>query len=181
MRPLAAQRKKLAAKGGACCQNWLERARRFSADARRTGMDYNVERFKTAQKYGYDDALKEMKSGRKSGHWIWYIFPQHVLLGQSSTAKFYGLRGLEEAEAYLDDPLLRERLIEISNVLLEIESNDPGYVFGYPDDLKVRSCMTIFSKANNTDPVFQAVLDKFYNGKPDRATIGLLENRTKKL
>jgi uncharacterized protein (DUF1810 family) len=137
-------------------------------------MDFNLERFKTAQKYGFDDALREMKAGRKNGHWIWYVFPQHELLGHSSTAKFYGLKGMDETEAYLDEPVLRERLVEISTALLEIESNDPSYVFGYPDDMKVRSCMTIFSMASNTDPVFKAVLDKFYNGKPDRATVDIL-------
>jgi uncharacterized protein (DUF1810 family) len=141
---------------------------------RRASMDFNLERFKTAQRYGYDEALREMRSGRKTGHWIWYVFPQHESLGKSSTAKFYGLKGLEEAEAYLDEPVLRERLIEISKALLEIESSDPSYVFGYPDDAKVKSCMTIFSLANNGDPIFQQVLDKFYHGKADRLTLALV-------
>ena len=136
-------------------------------------MAYNLSRFHKAQQSSYNTALAEIRSGRKRSHWIWYIFPQIQGLGFSSTAQYYAIENLEEAKAYLADPVLRERLLEISNALLALDSCDPSEVMGYPDDLKLRSSMTLFSLAEPECTVFRDVLDKFYNGQEDSRTIAL--------
>ena len=133
-----------------------------------------LKRFLDAQEGDYEQALREILSGRKRSHWIWYIFPQLKALGYSSTAKYYGIRDLDEAKAYLAEPTLRSRLIEISEALLTLPENDPSIVMGYPDDLKLRSSMTLFLAADPDCPVFQLVLDKYYGGKPDPRTLELL-------
>ena len=136
-------------------------------------MAYDLSRFHKAQQGSYETALAEIRSGRKRSHWIWYIFPQIQGLGFSSTAQYYAIENLEEAKAYLADPVLRERLLEISNALLALDSCDPSEVMGYPDDLKLRSSMTLFSLAEPECTVFLDVLDKFYNGQEDSRTIAL--------
>lgn len=136
--------------------------------------DYDLERFLTAQERDYDLALQEIRGGRKRSHWIWYIFPQLKDLGYSSTAKYYGIRDLDEAKAYLNEPTLRARLLEISKALLLIKENDPGSVMGYPDDLKLRSSMTLFAAADPEEPVFTQVLEKFFHGRPDERTLALI-------
>jgi len=135
---------------------------------------FNLERFLTAQERDYGQALKEIRGGRKRSHWIWYIFPQLKDLGYSSTAKYYGIRDLDEARAYLENPTLRERLIEISEALLHLEENDPERVMGYPDHLKLRSSMTLFAAADPDEPVFNRVLDKYFSGEPDEHTLNLI-------
>lgn len=137
-------------------------------------MNYDLERFKKAQRGAYDEALAEIKRGRKNGHWMWYIFPQLSGLGMSATSLYYGIRGLDEAKAYFADPVLGERLREISEALLEIETNDPRAVFWSPDDMKLRSCMTLFSVAAPDCDVFKKVLDKYFDGKPDPLTLDML-------
>ncbi len=137
-------------------------------------MNYDLERFKKAQRGAYDDALAEIKRGRKNGHWMWYVFPQLSGLGMSATSLYYGIRGLDEAKAYFADPILGERLREISAVLLELTTNDPRAVFWSPDDMKLRSCMTLFSVAAPECDVFKKVLDKFFGGKPDELTLSKL-------
>ena len=139
-------------------------------------MVYDLNRFRKAQNGDYDLALSEIKAGRKRSHWIWYIFPQLKGLGMSGMAEYYGLQDLNEAKAYLSNPVLRKRLIEISNALLALDSSDPGSVMGYPDDLKLRSCMTLFSEADPDEPVFRKVLDKFYDGRKDKLTLDLLKD-----
>lgn len=134
-----------------------------------------LKRFLNAQKDDYDQALREIRGGRKQSHWIWYIFPQLTDLGYSSTAKYYGIKDLDEAKAYLANPTLHARLIEISEALLELPKNDPNLVMGYPDDLKLRSSMTLFAAADPDCPVFQQVLDKYFNGQPDQRTLDLLK------
>ena len=136
-------------------------------------MAYDLSRFHKAQQGSYETALAEIRSGRKRSHWIWYIFPQIQGLGFSSTAQYYAIENLEEAKAYLADPVLRERLLEISNALLALDSCDPSEVMGYPDDLKLRSSMTLFSLAEPECTVFRDVLDKFYGGREDERTIVL--------
>ena len=136
-------------------------------------MAYDLSRFHKAQQGSYETALAEIRSGRKRSHWIWYIFPQIQGLGFSSTAQYYAIENLEEAKAYLADPVLRERLLEISNALLALDSCDPSEVMGYPDDLKLRSSMTLFSLAEPECTVFRDVLDKFYGGREDERTIDL--------
>ncbi len=137
-------------------------------------MAYDLQRFKDAQGWDYETALAEIRSGRKLSHWIWYVFPQMQGLGRSSMCARYGIEGMDEAEAYLDDKTLRARLVEISQALLGLDTNDPVQVMGGIDAVKLRSCMTLFSRARNTDPVFQSVLDKYYRGEPDRRTLELL-------
>ena len=143
-------------------------------------MPYDLTRFKRAQERDYETALAEIRTGAKQSHWMWYIFPQIKGLGFSDVADYYGLDGVDEASAYLADDLLRSRLVEISESLLSLESNDPGQVLGYPDDLKLRSSMTIFLVAaeklrryEKAAQVFQAVLDKFFDGKKDDKTLSM--------
>ena len=137
-------------------------------------MAYDLNRFIMAQSRDYDRALSEIRAGRKRSHWIWYIFPQLKGLGMSSTSEFYGIDGLGEAKAYMENALLRERLLEISGALLTLDSNDASSVMGYPDDLKLRSSMTLFAEAAPECAVFQQVLDKFFGGEKDRSTLRML-------
>lgn len=138
--------------------------------------EYDLSRFITSQQTDYPTALAEIKSGKKTTHWIWYIFPQIKGLGQSSNSVFYAIQSLEEARQFLAHPYLGANLIEISKALLELESNNPVGVMGtHTDAVKLRSSMTLFSIADETQPVFQAVLDKFFGGEPDPLTISILK------
>lgn len=134
----------------------------------------DLKRFLDAQEHDYATALLEIRSGRKRSHWIWYIFPQIAGLGHSDMAGRYAIQDLSGASAYLADPVLGFRLIEISNALLRLESNNATDVMGSPDDMKLRSCMTLFSLVANADPVFKAVLAKYFDGKADKATLELV-------
>ena len=136
-------------------------------------MKNDLERFLKAQEKDYEQALNEIKNGRKTGHWIWYIFPQISGLGFSSTSKYYSIKDKNEAIEYLKNKTLKNRLIEICEALLSLESDDATYVMGYPDDLKLKSSMTLFDEVSDID-VFKKVLDKFYNGEKDEMTISLL-------
>lgn len=136
-------------------------------------MENRLDRFLSAQERSYDAALSEIRSGRKRSHWMWYIFPQIAGLGFSSTAQYYAISDIQEAKDYISHPVLGTRLIEISNALLKLESSDATAVMGYPDDLKLRSSMTLFAQVSG-DPVFRAVLDKFYGGSPDSRTLRIL-------
>ena len=133
-----------------------------------------LDKYVSAQARDYDDALREIRSGRKRSHWIWYIFPQLDGLGYSPTAQYYGIRDLEQAKDYMAHPVLGPRLVEISEALLALPSSDPGAVMGYPDDLKLCSSMTLFELAAPDQPVFGKVLDKFYGGRRDPLTLRLL-------
>lgn len=134
----------------------------------------SLDRFLKAQAGSYDAALSEIRAGHKRSHWIWYIFPQIQGLGFSSTAQYYAISDLEEAKAYLREPTLRAHLLEISEALLTLSSSDPTEVMGWPDDLKLRSSMTLFAEAEPECDVFQKVLDKFYGGAKDRRTLDIL-------
>ena len=135
---------------------------------------YDVSRFTDAQRHSYSTALAEIKRGRKMSHWMWYIFPQVSGLGFSSTAQYYSISGLEEAREYLSDAYLRDNLIEISHALLLLPGNDAEAVLGWPDCLKLRSCMTLFKYAAPDEPIFQQVLDKYYGGMDDSKTVDIL-------
>lgn len=135
----------------------------------------DLKRFKDAQDFDYQTALAEMKNGRKESHWIWYIFPQLKELGQSSTARYFGIENLEEAREYLNDPILGARLEEITEALLEQSSNDAGAIFGWPDVMKFRSCMTLFEAAAPEKKVFAQALEKFYHGERDQRTLDILK------
>ena len=134
----------------------------------------SLDRFIKAQEKSYKVALKEIKNGHKETHWIWYIFPELKGLGKSDTALYYGIIDLEEARRYLENDYLRSNLIEISEALLNLDNNIID-ILGYPDDLKVKSCMTLFYYANPNIKIFKKVLDKFYNGEFDNNTIEIIK------
>lgn len=133
-----------------------------------------LDRFLDAQRGDYAAALAEVRRGRKTSHWMWYIFPQIAGLGQSSTARYYSIRDLEEAREYYAHPVLGQRLREISGVLLELRGSDPVAVFGGIDSMKLKSSMTLFAVAAPDDPLFQQVLDKYYGGEQDTLTLRIL-------
>ena len=137
----------------------------------RSGKMVELDRFIKAQENSYQTALSEIRSGQKKSHWMWYIFPQIKGLGFSPTAEYYGIEGYKEAIAYYANPCLKERLIEISGALLELQGNDARVVMGYPDDLKLRSSMTLFSEVANDSDVFDKVLEKFFDGEKDIETL----------
>lgn len=136
--------------------------------------NYDLERFLKGQARNYDAALQEIRSGCKRSHWMWYVFPQIRGLGYSSTAQYYAIRDLDEAKAYLQHPILRERLLEISEALLALDTHNASAVFGWPDDLKLRSSMTLFAEAEPECAVFQKVLDQYFQGKKDENTLSIL-------
>ena len=133
-----------------------------------------LDRFLDAQRGDYAAALAEVRRGRKTSHWMWYNFPQIAGLGQSSTARYYSIRDLEEAREYYAHPVLGQRLREISGVLLELRGSDPVAVFGGIDSMKLKSSMTLFAVAAPDDPLFQQVLDKYYGGEQDAQTLRIL-------
>lgn len=136
---------------------------------------YNLKRFLDAQEHSYQTALAELQAGRKRSHWMWFIFPQIAGLGFSETSRFYSIKSKPEAKAYLEHPILGARLLEICNVLINLPDNHATRIFGSPDDLKLKSCMTLFAELPNTSEVFKKVLDKFYNGIKDWETLNLLQ------
>lgn len=135
---------------------------------------HDLTRFTEAQEGVYETALKEVKKGKKTGHWMWFIFPQISGLGFSETSRFYAVQHQTEASEYLKHEVLGPRLVEISTALLNLQTSDPVEVFGDIDSLKLKSSMTLFSLLEHSHPVFQKVLDKFYAGQKDRNTIQLL-------
>lgn len=136
---------------------------------------YDLKRFYKAQEYDYETALSEIRNGRKESHWMWYIFPQVAGLGRSTMAEYYAIRSKEEAKAYIEDPVLGKRLIEISQALLQVDSDDAEKVMGWPDNLKLKSCMTLFAEVAPEQPVFRNVLEKFYDGEMDGKTLDILK------
>ena len=128
-------------------------------------MASDLSRFLKAQERDYARALSEIRSGRKRSHWMWYIFPQ--IQG--------AIQDLTEAKDYLAHPVLGARLKEISSALLELDGLSAGEIFGYPDDLKLCSCMTLFRMADLDCPIFQDVIDKYYDGEPDKKTVRILQ------
>lgn len=144
-----------------------------------SGDPYNLERFLEAQAHCYPRVLEELGAGEKTSHWMWFIFPQLRGLGVSATARRFGLAGLEEARAYLAHPLLGGRLRECTRTLLAVEGRTAHEIFGSPDDLKLRSCLTLFAQATVPSPaggdrVFGEALAKYYRGEPDPRTLELL-------
>jgi len=136
--------------------------------------DTDLQRFLDAQQTDYAAALEEISGGMKRSHWMWYVFPQISGLGQSEIARYYGIRNCAEAAAYLAHPVLGRRLAEISRALLQHQGRSAHSIFGSPDDLKLRSSMTLFASLPGADPVFQEVLNRFYEGRPDERTLQLL-------
>jgi uncharacterized protein (DUF1810 family) len=134
----------------------------------------DLKRFLDAQEKDFAIALADLGAGRKRSHWMWYIFPQIAGLGYSSTSKFYGVKDLSEAEEYLRHPILGKRLIEISEAVAALEDRTAHQIFGSPDDVKLKSSMTLFAALTQTDPVFQKVLDKYFNGEGDARTLEII-------
>ena len=137
---------------------------------------YGLERFVEAQVRVYDSVLDELSLGHKTTHWMWFIFPQLKALGRSSMAKHFGIESMDEALAYLQHPILGSRLVECTKLLLKQPTEDVFEIFGSPDNLKFRSCMTLFSQVAPHEPVFGQALDRFFHGKPDVATLELLQS-----
>ncbi len=136
---------------------------------------FELNRFIKAQDTIYDVALWELKNGRKRSHWMWFIFPQIDGLAQSSTSKFYALKSMEEARAYLNHPVLGKRLKECAEAVLAVEEHSVSEIFGYPDDLKLKSSLTLFASVADGESVFTSLLNKCFNGERDLRTLELLE------
>jgi uncharacterized protein (DUF1810 family) len=135
---------------------------------------HELHRFLQAQEKDYDRALAEIRVGRKRSHWMWYIFPQFDGLGFSSTTKRYAIKSLAEAEAYLGHPILGPRLLEVAEAVVRIDGRTAYEIFGSPDDMKLRSCATLFAHVSPTGSVFERLLDKYFQGERDDKTIQLL-------
>lgn len=134
-----------------------------------------LERFIEPQEQDYEQALKEIRNGRKVSHWIWYIFPQLRGLGKSYMSDYYGIRDLDEAKAFLQDPYLGKHLQKISEALLNLDNDNATQIMGRPDDMKLKSSMTLFALAKPECEVFQKVLDKFFHGERDQRTVEILQ------
>jgi uncharacterized protein (DUF1810 family) len=135
---------------------------------------HNLSRFLQAQEHTYEQALSEIKSGRKRTHWMWFIFPQIKGLSSSSTAELYSIKSVEEARAYLNHPVLGTRLRECAEATINIEGRSANEVFGSPDDLKLRSCATLFAYIAPSGSVFERLIGKFYDSESDERTLKLL-------
>jgi uncharacterized protein (DUF1810 family) len=135
---------------------------------------YNLARFLTAQAGSYPAAVAELRAGRKTSHWMWFVFPQLAGLGRSTTARFYGISSLDEARAYLADDLLGARLRETAGLIAATTGRTAEEIFGAIDALKLRSSMTLFHRADPDEPTFRAVLDRYYDARTDPATDELL-------
>jgi uncharacterized protein (DUF1810 family) len=135
---------------------------------------WNLNRFIQAQEDAYDPALQEIRRGRKQSHWMWYVFPQFAGLGQSTVAKHYSIGSIAEAEAYLAHPLLGPRLIECFQSVLLIQGSTAHEIFGSPDDLKLRSCATLFASISPKGSIFTRLLEKYFEGSPDGRTLQLI-------
>jgi len=135
---------------------------------------YNLQRFLDAQSTIYSQVVTELKHGSKRSHWIWFIFPQLDGLGYSQTATYYGIKSIDEASAYLEHPILGERLRECVRLVLNIKGKTAHQIFGSPDDLKFCSSMTLFQQASPDDSLFAKALEQYYQGKVDTRTLQLL-------
>ncbi len=139
---------------------------------------YNLHRFLEAQEPIYDTVLDELRAGRKSSHWIWFIFPQITGLGRSGTAQQFSITSLDEAKAYLQHPVLGPRLRACTQLMLDVNGRNAEEIFGYPDHLKFRSCMTLFLTATTDNTLFKAALLKYFDGKPDQVTLDILAQQS---
>lgn len=135
---------------------------------------YDLGRFLQAQLDDYDQALYEIRSGQKQSHWMWYIFPQYDGLGFSSMSTRFAIKSIAEAKAYLNHPVLGQRLLECAEAALRIQGKSATEVFGSPDDLKLKSCATLFAKVSQGDSVFGKLLSRYFQGEPDEQTLRLL-------
>lgn len=139
----------------------------------------SLNRFLEAQENVYGKALSEIKSVKKVGHWMWFIFPQIIGLGESPISLYYAIQNIEEAKAYLEHDILGIRLMEISTVLLKLEGNDPEEIFGFIDAMKLKSCMTLFDYISEDYP-FYKILEKYYQGEKDNKTLEIIKQFEKR-
>ncbi|WP_165226972.1 DUF1810 domain-containing protein [Aquisphaera insulae] len=145
-----------------------------SSDASVAGDPFDLNRFEIAQRGDYDQALAEIRAGRKRSHWMWYVFPQLEGLGFSSMSRRYAITSLDEARAYLAHPVLGPRLVEIGEAALGVADRSAREIFGSPDDMKLRSCATLFAAVAPAGSVFERLLVRFFQGRPDEETLRLL-------
>jgi uncharacterized protein (DUF1810 family) len=145
-----------------------------ASDPGDTSDPYDLNRFVQAQQLDYDEALLEIRRGRNTSHWMWYVFPQVDGLGSSATSSFYSIKSLAEGAAYVAHPILGPRLAERAEAVPAVEVRSADEIFGSPDDLKLRSCATLFVYVSLPGSVFHRILDKVFQGKHDRKTLGLL-------
>jgi uncharacterized protein (DUF1810 family) len=138
------------------------------------GDRYDLERFVQAQEHDYQRALAEIRAGRKRSHWMWYIFPQFAGLGLSSMSQRYAIKSAVEARAYLAHPVLGPRLVECCEAAIGLAGRSAADVFGSPDDMKLRSCATLFAAVSPPESVFDRLLDKFFQGLRDEKTLRLI-------
>ena len=137
---------------------------------------YNLSRFIEAQETTYKGAMLELARGRKDSHWIWYIFPQIDGLGNSETTKIYSIKSLEEGRAYLEHPLLGQRLVESCEILLTLKDKSINEVMGFPDDLKLLSSMTLFETFSESNSVFTRIIEVYFDGERDEATLEIIKS-----
>jgi len=139
----------------------------------------NLSRFVEAQQNEYHQVLQELRNGKKTTHWMWFIFPQIEGLGQSSTAKYYSIKTIDEAKEYLAHPILGARLLECTNAILKIENKTANEIFGYPDNAKLKSSMTLFNFVSPEHKEFSEVLKKYFAAEQDEKTISILQKMMK--
>ena len=137
---------------------------------------YNLSRFIEAQETTYKGAMLELARGRKDSHWIWYIFPQIEGLGKSETTKLYSIKSLEEGKAYLENPLLGQRLIEACEILLSLEDASMNEVMGFPDDLKLLSSMTLFESISDTNSIFTKIIKVYFDNNRDENSLRIINS-----
>ena len=136
---------------------------------------YNLSRFLEAQSKSYESAMIELSRGKKTGHWMWYIFPQIDGLGSTDTTKLYSIKSIEEAQAYLAHPVLGERLIKSCEILLTLKGVSISDVMGFPDDLKLKSSMSLFEYVSNPNSIFRRVLNEYFEGNLDEVSIEIIK------
>ena len=137
---------------------------------------YNLNRFVNAQLTTYECAMLELTQGRKESHWMWYIFPQITGLGRSETTKLYSIKSLEEALAYLEHPVLGQRLIEACEILLSLRDASIDEVMGFPDDLKLLSSMTLFEAVSDSNSIFTKIIEFYFDDERDKTSLGIIES-----
>ena len=139
-------------------------------------IDNNLLRFLEAQQSNYSNVVKELQIGKKTTHWMWFIFPQIDGLGNSTTAKYYSIKTIEEAKDYLMHPILGKRLLKCTNIIAAIENKTAEQIFGSIDTLKLKSCMTLFNFIAPEEKVFSDVLKKYFKAEKDEQTLSILKN-----
>ena len=159
-----------------CCTHGTESERSVISPSEQSSDPFNLSRFVEAQRSAYEEAVDELRRGRKSSHWMWFVFPQIDGLGHSTTARFYAITCLDEAQAYLAHPELGPRLVACCDALLAVDGKSAREILGSPDDIKLKSSMTLFAQVSGAPAQFAQVLDKYYSGRQDERTLELLKS-----